>query len=392
MRYINERPIVSDDDESVVLKTSINPQVFRHGKHQANPKQERKLKSLHRALSRGKPKVKLSDAERIMRRRVGRNKSGLKSPQDHGDDILQVHEADAPLDPRNPRDPVIQAFRKKQKARLQRATHGSAPPIFPDPTVPMDPDLYEIRKPPEGPDKNKPVFKLPQFKKEKENVSQGKCATCGGKAGEFTDALSEKEYKISGMCQGCQDKFYGGMEEAVSKEEMFPKLYDIPKLTKGLSAAQKIIWNKAMNKPSSARKEWRPPSTARKLAKRLADSVLYENDDDAEKRPGNPATTSLIKRPLVGGKPVAHLRTLKRRGGLTGSDAYRPRSAHASLTRTQPHRFIEKMSSLVAAWRSTKTGKGRQVVKNLAVAPRRGRQARKKFLKTQASRHAPKQK
>jgi hypothetical protein len=230
---------------------------------------------------------------------------------------------------------------------------------------------------------------MDMFKKQKENIGKGKCPTCAGNVGEFRDTASEKEYKTSGMCQNCQDRFFG---EAVSKEEMFPKLRDIPKLIKGLSPAQKIIWNKAMSKPSSARKEWRPPSTARKLAQRLADSVLYENDDDAEKRPGNPATTTLIKRPLVGGKPVAHLRTLKRRGGLTGSDAYRPRSAHASLTRTQPHRFIEKMSSLVAAWRSTKTGKGRQVVKNLAVAPIRGRQARKRFLKAQAVRNTPKKK
>ena len=46
------------------------------------------------------------------------------------------------------------------------------------------------------------------------------------------------------------------------------------------------------------------------------------------------------------------------------------------------------MSSLVASWRSTKTGKGRQVVRNLAVSPKRGEQARTKFHKVQAAQAA----
>jgi len=32
---------------------------------------------------------------------------------------------------------------------------------------------------------------------------------CGGPAREFRDALSEKEYGISGLCQKCQDKVFG---------------------------------------------------------------------------------------------------------------------------------------------------------------------------------------
>jgi len=36
----------------------------------------------------------------------------------------------------------------------------------------------------------------------------GKCVTCGGDASAFTDALSRKEYGISGMCQTCQDKTF----------------------------------------------------------------------------------------------------------------------------------------------------------------------------------------
>ena len=36
---------------------------------------------------------------------------------------------------------------------------------------------------------------------------------CGQPVGEFRDALSAKEYRISGLCQGCQDKFFGTGEE-----------------------------------------------------------------------------------------------------------------------------------------------------------------------------------
>lgn len=35
------------------------------------------------------------------------------------------------------------------------------------------------------------------------------CATCGGDASKFKDALSEKEFTISGMCQKCQDSVFG---------------------------------------------------------------------------------------------------------------------------------------------------------------------------------------
>ena len=40
--------------------------------------------------------------------------------------------------------------------------------------------------------------------------NQGVCVTCGTSVvGEFRDALSAKEYRISGMCQECQDNFFG---------------------------------------------------------------------------------------------------------------------------------------------------------------------------------------
>ena len=35
---------------------------------------------------------------------------------------------------------------------------------------------------------------------------------CGGPATSFRDALSRREYEISGLCQKCQDKFFGGDE------------------------------------------------------------------------------------------------------------------------------------------------------------------------------------
>ena len=32
---------------------------------------------------------------------------------------------------------------------------------------------------------------------------------CGGEATEFNDEASEREYAMSGLCQKCQDKFFG---------------------------------------------------------------------------------------------------------------------------------------------------------------------------------------
>ena len=33
---------------------------------------------------------------------------------------------------------------------------------------------------------------------------------CGGDASKFRDELSRKEFTVSGMCQACQDKVWGG--------------------------------------------------------------------------------------------------------------------------------------------------------------------------------------
>ncbi len=41
-----------------------------------------------------------------------------------------------------------------------------------------------------------------------EAMKRGVCPICSGVIGEFRDQLSVKEYKISGMCQSCQDKTF----------------------------------------------------------------------------------------------------------------------------------------------------------------------------------------
>ncbi len=38
-----------------------------------------------------------------------------------------------------------------------------------------------------------------------DTIRAGKCTTCNNSATDFKDALSVREYQISGMCQKCQD-------------------------------------------------------------------------------------------------------------------------------------------------------------------------------------------
>ncbi len=40
--------------------------------------------------------------------------------------------------------------------------------------------------------------------------SERLCVMCGGEAASFKNAISEKEYRLSGMCQKCQDSIFGG--------------------------------------------------------------------------------------------------------------------------------------------------------------------------------------
>jgi hypothetical protein len=48
-------------------------------------------------------------------------------------------------------------------------------------------------------------------------IATGNCASppigCGRKVAGFTDAISAKEYQITGFCQSCQDRFYAEMAE-----------------------------------------------------------------------------------------------------------------------------------------------------------------------------------
>lgn len=42
-----------------------------------------------------------------------------------------------------------------------------------------------------------------------EVIKELKCMTCSDTIKSFRDELSLREYKISGMCQECQDKVFG---------------------------------------------------------------------------------------------------------------------------------------------------------------------------------------
>lgn len=44
-------------------------------------------------------------------------------------------------------------------------------------------------------------------------IQEHKCPMCKNPIGEFRDALSRKEYRISGMCQNCQDKAFGSPDD-----------------------------------------------------------------------------------------------------------------------------------------------------------------------------------
>jgi len=43
-----------------------------------------------------------------------------------------------------------------------------------------------------------------------ESLANSDCVCCGEPAIEFSDAISKREYAISGMCQVCQDSVFGG--------------------------------------------------------------------------------------------------------------------------------------------------------------------------------------
>lgn len=41
-------------------------------------------------------------------------------------------------------------------------------------------------------------------------IAENKCPLCKKLIGEFRNEISKKEYGISGICQKCQDKVFGG--------------------------------------------------------------------------------------------------------------------------------------------------------------------------------------
>ena len=61
------------------------------------------------------------------------------------------------------------------------------------------------------PDLTKPVFDI--FPEKADRVMANKCVTCPEPVGAFKDAISRKEYSISGMCQECQDSVFGGDDD-----------------------------------------------------------------------------------------------------------------------------------------------------------------------------------
>jgi hypothetical protein len=49
----------------------------------------------------------------------------------------------------------------------------------------------------------------PSGRKRVDSIKNNVCTMCGQPAIQFKDELAKKEYTISGMCQECQDKFWG---------------------------------------------------------------------------------------------------------------------------------------------------------------------------------------
>lgn len=56
---------------------------------------------------------------------------------------------------------------------------------------------------------SKSEFLAKFFPEQVARLEAGLCPTCGGEVKEFRNALSRKEFEISGMCQKCQDSVFG---------------------------------------------------------------------------------------------------------------------------------------------------------------------------------------
>jgi predicted Zn-ribbon and HTH transcriptional regulator len=60
---------------------------------------------------------------------------------------------------------------------------------------------------------NEDIMKQAGFSKEVEDVKAGRCPFCKStklQPEDFRDELSRKEFRISGLCQKCQDDMFGG--------------------------------------------------------------------------------------------------------------------------------------------------------------------------------------
>ncbi len=57
------------------------------------------------------------------------------------------------------------------------------------------------------------------YGKEVKKVENRICPFCGEVISEFKDTLSLKEYKISGLCQICQDRLFGKEKEDFTEKD-----------------------------------------------------------------------------------------------------------------------------------------------------------------------------
>lgn len=58
---------------------------------------------------------------------------------------------------------------------------------------------------------NEEILRQAGFSKEVERIKAKRCPFCNKEIvlTEFRNDISRKEYKISGLCQGCQDEIFG---------------------------------------------------------------------------------------------------------------------------------------------------------------------------------------
>ena len=57
-------------------------------------------------------------------------------------------------------------------------------------------------------EKTKEKSLIDLLKNRKKTIEERVCVSCGHEAVNFKDELSSKEYKISGLCQTCQDQLF----------------------------------------------------------------------------------------------------------------------------------------------------------------------------------------